>query len=150
MSLAAAALSLSVSSALAASPISASLLGVQDVAVGFSGATFTLKAGLLREGGLPIVVKDVHYQLIVGGQVIGEGRQEEHLRLKRGERAVLRIPSTLSPRGGIAALASMASDPDLELRLVGEASGRWLFFSRTEQIEEVVTTRELLSAFLPR
>ena len=148
--LAAAALTLSSSSALAASPISASLVGVQDVSVGLSGASFTLKAELLREGGLPIVVKDVRYQLLVNGQVVGQGEQTENLRLKRNKPAVLRIPSTLSPQGGIAALAGMANNPNLEITLVGEASGRWLFFSRTERFEESVSTEELLNSFMPR
>ncbi|MFT4977428.1 MAG: hypothetical protein ACI8S6_003333 [Myxococcota bacterium] len=148
---AASALALSSGSALAASsPISAQLIGIKDVSIGFSGATFTLRSSLTRTRGLPIVVKDVHYELRVNGEVIGQGEQAENLRLRRNKPAELLIPSQLSPRGGIVALGQMMSDPSLEIAIVGEASGRWLFFSRTERFREVVSTEELLSSFMPR
>jgi len=149
--LAAAALAVTANGALAKPPpISAQLAGVQDVSVGLSGAKFTLRAELTRNSGLPIVVKGVSYELRVNGEVVGRGEQTDNLRLKRNKPVELLIPSTLSPQGGIMALSQMAADPNLEIAIVGEASGRWLFFSRTETFRGKVSTEELVSSFLPR
>lgn len=138
------------STALAAPPVTAELIGIQDVSIGLSGAQFTLRTSLTRTRGMPIVVKGVSYRLLVNGEVVGMGEQDENIRLRRNRPAELLIPSTFSPRGGIAAMAVMAGDPELEITYVGEATGRWLFFSRTETFTDTISTEELFSAFMPR
>lgn len=148
--LVATALVLSASTAHAAAPVTAELLGIQDVRIGLSGAQFTLRTSLTRTRGLPIVVKGVSYRLLVNGEVVGMGEQDDNVRLRRNKPAELLIPSTFSPRGGIAAMAVMAGDPEIEITYVGEATGRWLFFSRTETFTDTISTEELFSAFMPR
>ena len=144
------ALVLSSGSAHAAPPITAELIGIQDVRVGLSGAQFTLRTSLTRTRGLPIVVKGVSYRLLVNGEVVGMGERDDNVRLRRNRPAELLIPSSFSPRGGIAPMAVMAGDPELEITYVGEATGRWLLFSRTETFTDTISAEELFSAFMPR
>lgn len=134
------------SPALAAQPITAEVVGIEEVQVGLSGAHFTLRTSLTRTRGLPIVVQGVQYQLLVNDEVIGMGEQTDNLRLRRNKPAELLIPSTLAPRGGVGALAAMLGNAELEITYIGEATGRWLFFSRTVSFSDTVSTEELFSA----
>ena len=124
----------------AAPVIDAELVEVRDVQVGLSGASFTAIVELTRESGPPMVLKDVDYDVVVDGQVVGgAGSLPESVRLKKGESVQVELPGSLDAGAGAAILRAF-SKGSLELRVTGEARVRSLLIPRTVPFETEVLT----------
>ncbi|MCP4809207.1 MAG: hypothetical protein GY913_12670 [Proteobacteria bacterium] len=123
--------------AAAAPQIDAELIDVTNVSVGLSGAKFTAVVELTRVSGPPMVLKDVDYDIVFNGEVIGgAGALPETVRLKKGEAVQVQLPGELT--GGGNALIRAASTGKLEVRIVGEAKVRALLIPRTVDFETEV------------
>ena len=122
----------------AAPVITADLVEVRDVKVGMSGASFTAIVELTRESGPPMVLKDVDYDVLVDGQVVGgAGTLPESVRLKKGETVLVELPGEIDASAGAAVVRAM-SRGGMELQVTGEAKVRSLLLPRTVPFETEV------------
>jgi len=122
----------------AAPVITADLVEVRDVKVGMSGASFTAIVELTRESGPPMVLKDVDYDVLIDGQVVGgAGTLPESVRLKKGETVLVELPGEIDASAGAAVVRAM-SRGGMELQVTGEAKVRSLLLPRTVPFETEV------------
>ena len=126
-----------------ASPITVSIVGLEDVSVGLGGMHFTVLAELTRTAGLPMVLQSMDYEIRFSDQVIGRGSQEGRYRLRRDEPVVVEIPCQLGATAGLFGLLGQGADAEVEI--VGEATGRWLFFSRTREFQKTISLQEAMA-----
>ena len=86
--------------AVAAPTIEVERVEVRDVQVGLSGASFTAVVELTRQSGPPMVLKDVDYDLVFDGAVVGgAGDLPEKVRLKKGESVQVEAAHSMAPPG---------------------------------------------------
>ncbi|HJN78347.1 MAG TPA: hypothetical protein QGF58_30825 [Myxococcota bacterium] len=124
--------------AVAAPTIEVELVEVRDVQVGLSGASFTAVVELTRQSGPPMVLKDVDYDLVFDGAVVGgAGDLPEKVRLKKGESVQVELPGSLDASAGSAIVRAM-SRGSLEVKVTGEAKVRSLLIPRTVPFETEV------------
>ena len=121
--------------------VTAEVIGVSDVQVGLGGARFTVVTAVTRKKFPPMVLTELRYDVLVGGQKIGEGRIEEKHRLKRNQAVSVEIPTQLSASAGMMALMGGST----ELTISGEVSGRWLFFSQKREFERTLSLDDLIN-----
>lgn len=122
----------------AAPQIDAELVEVRDVQVGLSGASFTAVVELTRQSGPPMVLKDVDYDLVLDGVVVGgAGDLPDKVRLKKGESVLVELPGSVDASAGSAVVRAVAKG-SLEVKVSGEAKVRAMLIPRTVPFETAV------------
>ena len=121
--------------------VQAEVLGVTDLQIGLGAAGFTVVTELTRKKFPPMVLTGLRFDVMVGGQKIGEGAIEESHRLRRNKAVRIEIPTRVSATAGLMALMGGSA----ELTISGAVSGRWLFFSQERSFEQQISLQELVS-----
>lgn len=110
-------------------PVLLSPVGIRDLQIGFGGGSFDLVIEAERTRGLPIKLRKLEYELLVGNVVVTEADTEyDGLVLRRGEPREIAIPVTLDASTAMSAGAKAMSSGTLDLRIRGRAGLRVLIF----------------------
>ncbi|MCB9796566.1 MAG: hypothetical protein H6741_28035 [Alphaproteobacteria bacterium] len=110
-------------------PVTARVLGVEDVRITLTGVQFTVIAEVERTRGLPLVVKDLNMKLTFGKLDVAETwSPEEKIKLKKGKPVEVRVPCTISAAAGLQAMNRMRQHGLPPIQLTGDAKGRVFIF----------------------
>lgn len=110
-------------------PLKLTPIGIEDLQVGFGGGSFDLVIEAERLKGLPIKLRNLEYELLVGNVVVTETDTEyDSVVLRRGEPVEIAIPVTLDASTAMSAGAKAMASGKLDLRIRGTAGLRVLIF----------------------
>jgi hypothetical protein len=113
----------------AGEPLQLTPIGVKDLQVGFSGGSFDLVIEAERLKGLPIKLRNLEYELLVGNVVVTETETDyDGVVLRKGEPVEIAIPVTLDASTAMSAGAKAMASGKLDLRIRGTAGLRVLIF----------------------
>lgn len=111
-------------------PVYVEILDVRDVSISRSGIDFVMVVGMTRTRGLPIVLTDMQYEVLVGKQMVANAWQaEDKVKLRRGQTVEVSVPCTMSMDAGLGALKGLLQEGLPPVKLVGTVEGRVLLFS---------------------
>ena len=106
----------------ASEPVRLTPVGVRDLQIGLGGGTFDLVVEAERLRGLPIQLRGIEYELMVGNVVVTDAaRDYEKLVLKRGAPVEVEIPVRLDAATAVSAGARALASQELDLRIRGTA-----------------------------
>lgn len=111
------------------SPVDIAPVGVKNLDVGLSGASFdvVLEAERTR-GWLPLKLRSVDYVVMVGKAQVATGTREyDGLKLKKGDPVRFRVPVELSGGEALTAMGRIASGRSVKVKVKGTA-GLGIFF----------------------
>lgn len=109
-------------------PVFVEIVEVRDLKISRSGLDFVVVARMTRTRGLPIVLTDMQYEVLVGKQMLASAWQaDEKVKLRRGQSVEVPIPCSISAAAGLGALKSLASEGVPPVMLSGTVEGRVLF-----------------------
>jgi hypothetical protein len=122
-------------------PITIEPVAVENLQIGMGGGSFDLVLKASRNKGLPVTLRWLEYELLVGNVVVTENEREyDGVKLKKGEPATFSLPVKLDASTAFSAGAKAMSSGRLDLRLRGQAGLKVLIFPiRIEFDEELVT-----------
>lgn len=110
-------------------PVFVEIVDVRDVSISLDGIEFVLVARMTRTRGVPIVLKDMQYEVLVGKQRVASAWQAEgKVKLRRGQTIDVPIPCSVDPVAGLGALKSMLAEGVPPVKLSGTVQGRVLLF----------------------
>lgn len=111
-------------------PVYVEILDVRDVSISRSGIDFVMVVGMTRTRGLPVVLTDMQYEVLVGKQMVANAWQaEDKVKLRRGQTVEVSVPCTMSMDAGLGALKGLLQEGLPPVKLVGTVEGRVLLFS---------------------
>lgn len=111
-------------------PVYVEILDVRDVSISRSGIDFVMVVGMTRTRGLPIVLTDMQYEVLVGKQMLASAWQtDDKVKLRRGQTVEVSVPCTMSMDAGLGALKGLLQEGLPPVKLVGTVEGRVLLFS---------------------
>lgn len=111
-------------------PVYVEIVEVRDVSISRSGVDFVLVVNMTRTRGLPIVLTDMQYEVLVGKQMLANAWQtDDKVKLRRGQTMEVAVPCTMSMDAGLGALKSVMEEGVPPVKLVGTVEGRVLLFS---------------------
>ncbi|MEC7948016.1 MAG: hypothetical protein VX265_10640 [Myxococcota bacterium] len=110
-------------------PLKLTPVGVKDLQLGFGGGSFDLIIEAERLKGLPITLRNLQYELLIGNVVLTETERDyEAVVLRKGEPVEVAIPVTLDASTAMSAGAKALTSGRLDLRIRGTAGLRvWVF-----------------------
>lgn len=110
-------------------PLKLTPIGVKDLQVGFGGGSFDLVIEAERMKGLPLKLKSLEYELLVGNVVVTETETDyDAVVLRKGEPVEIAIPVTLDASTAMSAGAKAMASGKLDLRIRGTAGLKVLIF----------------------
>lgn len=118
-------------------PLKLTPVGVRDLQIGLSGGSFDLVVEAERSKGLPIKLRNLQYELLIGNVVLTETERDyDAVVLRRGEPVEIAIPVTLDASTAMSAGAKALTSGRLDLRIRGTAGLRILVFPLTVGFDE--------------
>jgi len=110
-------------------PLKLTPVGVKDVQLGFTGGSLDLVVEAERLKGLPLHLRSLEYELLVGNVVVTETQTDyDGVVLRKGEPVEISIPVRLDASTAMSAGAKAMSSGSLDLRIRGTAGLRVLVF----------------------
>ena len=110
-------------------PLKLTPVGVKDVQIGLAGGSLDLVIEAERMKGLPIHLRSLEYELLVGNVVVTDTEREyDGVVLRKGEPVEISIPVRLDASTAMSAGARAMSSGKLDLRIRGTAGLRVMIF----------------------